>query len=115
MIIKDVNKVCIVDIEGTTISQADIAGLNSLISKKTKRRIGIDMKSVLNVNHDFIEFISSSVAKNKISLFNVNNDVFLMLFVLKQEKNVSLYLSESDFLSDENSIFYRRLKVVKAA
>ena len=115
MKIKDVNKVCIVDIENTAISQADITELNALVSKKTKKRIGINLQNVQNINHDFIEFISSSVARNRISLFNVNNDVFLMLFVLKQDKNISLYLDENDFIKDSNAIFYRRLRLVKAA
>lgn len=117
MIIKDVNKVCIVDIEGTTISQADMASLKALFEKKgsSRRRVGINLQNVASINHDFIEFITSSIARNKVSLYNVNNDIFLMLFVLKQDKNVNLYLNESDFINDENAIFYRRLRLVKAA
>ena len=116
MKIKDVNRVCIVDIEETTISQADISELNTLFTKKNlKKRVGINMKNVLHINHDFIEFISSSPAKNRVSLFNVNNDVFLILFVLKQDKNICLYLDENDFVNDSNAIFYRRLRLVKAA
>ena len=116
MEIKDVNKVCIIDIEGTTISKADIMELTTLITKKGfKKRVGINMQNILSINHDFIEFISSAPARNRISLFNVKNDVFLMLFVLKQDKNISLYLDQNDFAEDTNAIFYRRLRLVKAA
>lgn len=116
MITKDVNGVCLVGIEGNTISQADISALEHLYEQKgLKKRIGIDLKNVVSVKHDFFEFLINVANKEKVSLYNIPNDIYLMLFVSKYDKHVDMYLDERDFISAKNSIVYRRLKLLKSA
>lgn len=113
---KDVNGVCLVDIEENAISPAAVTTLRHIYAQKgAKKRIGINLKNISAVKHDFLDFLMSVANKEKISLFNISNDVYLMLFVSKYDKYVDMYLDERDFISAKNSIIYRRLKLLKSA
>lgn len=116
MKIKDVDKVCVVDIDGDSISKTDLIELKRLFRQRAElKRIGIDLKKVLNVNHDFLDFLQESSFKQKLSIFNVNNEVYLLLFVSKNDEHVNIYLNEEDFYADKRRIVYRRLKLLKTA
>lgn len=116
MKIKDVNKVCIVDIEGNSVSKSDLIDLKRLFREKaSKKRIGIDLNKVLNIRHDFLDFLKESSSQKKLSLFNINNEVYLLLFVSRYDKYVNIYLNEDDFYKDKRCIVYRRLKLLKSA
>ena len=90
MKIRDVDKVCIVDIAGKTVSQSDLIELKRLFKKEAS-------------------------FKQKLSLFNANNEVYLLLFVSKTDRYVNIYLNENDFYEDKHCIVYRRLKLLKSA
>ena len=117
MKIKDVNGVCIVDIEGKSISKADITKLKDLQTKYTRsKRIGINLENVQSVNIDFLDFLKASFERNKkISLYNLCNEVFLSLLVLKYDRYADIYMNKIDFKEEKHSILYRRLKLIKAA
>ena len=116
MKIRDVDKVCIVDISGNVISQSDLIKFKRLFKERVnKQRIGINLEKVLSINHDFIEFLQESCFKQKLSIFNANNEVYLLLFVSKTDKYVNIYLNEEDFFEDKHCIVYRRLKLLKSA
>ncbi len=92
---KDVNGVCLVDIEENAISPADITALKHIcVRKGLKKRIGINLKNVVAVKHDFLEFLMSVANKEKISLFNIPNEIYLMLFVSRYDQYVDMYLDE---------------------
>ena len=113
---KDVNGVCLVDIGENIISPAAVTALRQIYAQKgTKKRIGIDLKKISSVKHDFLDFLMSVASKEKVSLFNIPNDIYLMLFVSKYDRYVDMYLDERDFISSKNSIVYRRLKLLKSA
>lgn len=116
MKIKDVSKVCIIDIDSNSISKSDLIKLKRLfVQKALKKRIGIDLKKVMDIKHDFLEFLQECSFKQKLSLFNVNNETYLLLFVSKYDKYVNIYLNEQDFYEDKRCIVYRRLKLLKSA
>ena len=113
---KDVNGVCLVDIEGNAISPADVTSLWHIYAHKgAKKRIGINLKNVVAVKQDFFDFLVRTANKEKISLFNISNDVYLMLFISRFDKYVDMYLDERDFIAAKNNIVYRRLKLLKSA
>lgn len=116
MKIRDVDKVCIVDIAGKTVSQSDLIELKRFFKKEaSKRRIGINLEKVLNIEHEFLNFLQESSFKQKLSLFNANNEVYLLLFVSKTDRYLNIYLNEKDFYEDKHCIVYRRLKLLKSA
>lgn len=116
MKIRDVDKVCIVNIEGNSISQSDLIELKDIFKKKaSKKRIGINLENVMNINHSFIDFLQECSFKQKLSLFNLNNETYLCLFICKTDNYVNIYINGSDFFEDKHSIIYRRLKLLKSA
>lgn len=116
MNIRDAGNMRVVDIEGTTISQQDIKEIKNLFTKKDSRqRIGINLKQVNYINDDFIALLKDVSVKEKTAVFNLNNDIYLMFFVLHADKYVEIYLDERDFLSQKNLLVYRRFKLLKTA
>ena len=116
MNIRDAGYARVVDIEGTTISQQDIKTIKNLfIEKDLRQRIGINLKQVNHINDDFI-FLLKDISKiEKVSVFNLNNDIYLSFFVLNADKYVDIYLDERDFCSQKNLLIYRRFKLLKSA
>ena len=116
MKIRDVDGVCIADIEKNVVSQSELEKLKQLFKRKSARkRIGINLRNVSFLDYDFIHFLKKASLKHKISLFNANTDIYLFLFVSQADKYVNIYLDCSDFISDKNSVVYRRLKLLKSA
>lgn len=116
MNIRDAGNMRVVDIEGTTISQQNIKDIKNLFTKKDSRqRIGIDLKQVNYINDDFIALLKEISNKEKTAVFNLNNDIYLLFFVLNADKYVEIYLDERDFLSQKNLLVYRRFKLLKTA
>lgn len=116
MNIRDAGDMRVVDIEGITISQQNIKEIKNLFKGKgSKQSIGLNLKGVTHINDDFVSFIKEISNKEKLSIFNVSNDIYLLLFVLKADKYVEIYLDERDFCSQKNLLVYRRLKLLKTA
>lgn len=116
MKIRDVDKICIVDIAGTKISESNLKKLKKILAQRVSlMRIGINLKGVISVNHDFLDFLRESSFKQRLSLFNACNDVYLLLFVSQTDKYVDIYLDENDFINNKRLIIYRRLKLLKSA
>lgn len=113
---KDVNGVCIVDVEADSISTASLRDLKNLFKEKSnKKRIGLNLGDVKTLNHDFLDFLKNSAVLNKISLYNLTTEAYLMLFVSKYDNYADIYLDEADFIAEKRPIVYRRLKLLKTA
>lgn len=116
MNIRDVDNVCIVDIAGNALSQADIKKLRKIYREKSEsKRIGIDFTQLKAVEPEFFALVKEAANYRKISVFNADSNVYLQLFVSNADKYLNLYLNESDFVDDKRSIVKRRLKVLKTA
>jgi hypothetical protein len=116
MIVKDAENICIIVIEGNTISDTELTELEQFSKQKgLKIRIGIDLGNVKTVKAGFLEFLHRASLKKKVSIFNVNSDIYLMLFVMHYEQYTEIYLDERDFRMEKRNIVYRRLKILKAA
>lgn len=116
MSIRDVDKVCIVDIAGKAVSQSELIKLKKLFKDKaSEMRIGINLKNVSYIDYDFISFLQECSFKQKLSVFNLKNDIYLFLFVSKADKYTHIYLDENDFVEEKRSIVHRRLKLLKSA
>lgn len=116
MKIKDVDKVCIVDIAGKTISESDLIELKELYKKtSSKKRIGLNLEHVVSIDANFLEFIKETSQKQKLSAFCLNNEAYLMLFISRYDHHINIYINENDFYQDKRSIVYRRLKLLKTA
>lgn len=116
MNIRDVDGVCIADITGNVVSQFELKELKKLYkTKAARKRIGINLESVNSINYDFLLFIQECAFKQKVSLFNVAVDVYMMLFISHSDKYINIYLDENDFINNKRSIVYRRLKLLKSA
>lgn len=116
MNIRDVDNVCIVDISGNDLSQADITKLRKLYKEKSvSTRIGIDFAQIKSVEPEFFALVKEAAGQKKLSVFNADSSVYLQLFVSQADRYLNLYLNERDFLEDKRSIVKRRLKVLKTA
>ncbi len=116
MRIRDVDRVCIVDIAGKAVSQSELIKLKKLFKDKaSKMRIGINLENVSSIDYDFISFLQECAFKQKLSICSLKTDVYLFLFVSKADRYVDIYLNEDDLCQEKRSIVNRRLKLLKSA
>ncbi len=116
MRIRDVDGVCIADIEKNVVSQSELEKIKRIFKNKSARkRIGLNLQNVSFLDYDFIHFLKEASLKHKISIFNANTDVYLFLFISQADKYVNIYIDCNDFISDKNSVVYRRFKLLKSA
>ena len=116
MNIRDIEHACIVDIARNALSQKDVCRIKTLYKKRSHNvRMGLDMRGVRCFDSDFYSFMKDAALKSKLSLFNLENELFLQLFVSGSDSLVNLYLNENDFLRDKRLIVNRRFRLLKTA
>jgi len=116
MNIRDVGKTAVIDITTDVISKAQLNEIEQFLKTKTvKTRVAINLKSVNFIDSDFTHLLQKQFESRKLSLFGLNNNIFLKLFVSQSDKLVDLYLDETDFLASKNIMVNRRLKLLKSA
>lgn len=116
MNIRDVGKTAVIDIAKDAITTVELGRIEKLLKNNgSNNRVAINLKNVRYLSIDFINLLKNTTTSNKLSLINLNTDVYLMLFVHKADSFVDIYLDENDFLREKNSIVYRRLKLLKTA
>lgn len=116
MNIRDVEKTAIVDIAGNAMSQSELELIQELFEQKASGcRIAINLKNVDYITDDFIKLLKRYANEKKLSLFGLNNDIYLMLFITQSDKYADIYLNEQDFMQNKNIIVHRRLKLLKSA
>ena len=96
MEIRDNDKICIFAPLGGKLDRRESERLLKEISSET-RQVGIDLKYVYDCTIDFIEALKSSARAKQIAIFNIPSDVFVLFNIMKLDRVVNLYVSESDF------------------
>lgn len=109
MKIKEVQNSTIADIGKEILS--DTQKLKEAIDKSKGSRIGIDFSKVERVSLEFLEFIKKNIKKGELSFYNVNVDLYVLFFIMKMDKYINFYMSESDFVKDKQCIVNRQLKL----
>ena len=116
MKIKDVNDVCIIDIGKESISSSDVDKLKNIINKKAHhKRIGLNFANTFFVDYAFWDFLEKEFFTQKISVFNLNTELFLSLFISGYDKVTNIYMNEEDFKFNKRIIVNRRFKLLKSA
>lgn len=111
MEIRDNEKVCIFAPLGEKLDKHESARLMREISHET-RQIGIDLKYVYDCTIDFIETLKESAKIKQIAIFNIPSDIFVLFNIMKLDKVVSLYVSESDFENQTRKLVNRHFELV---
>lgn len=116
MKIKDVdNNLCIVELHQNELSDADLCKFKDVMHKNSSDfRFAFDLKNLKTVSFEFLNQIKSIDCTKKMSLFSVNNDILLLIYILKMERDFDIYISEQDCIQSRIQIVRRRLKVVAA-
>ncbi len=93
------------------LSNDNIKKLKEILKRKDIQRYGIDFSRVDRVSSEFLDFIKHNVKKGELSFYNVNSDLYVLMFIMKMDKYVNFYMSENDFLKDRQCIVNRRLRL----
>ena len=116
MNIRDVGKTAVIDIAKDAINKIELAKIEEFLkTKNSKTRVAINLKNVNHIDYDFTCLLKKQAKRAKLSLFGLNNNILLNLFVSQSDRLVDLYLDEQDFNAEKNAIVYRRLKLLKSA
>ncbi len=83
--------------------------LFSEVNENYSFEIGIDLSCV---NDCTIEFLETLKLYNKVSLFNIPSNIFVLINIMNIDKFVKIFVSESDFKSGKRRILNRHFSVV---
>ena len=111
MDIKTSKKSIITEIGEGILSTLHIKYLKSLLEREDVYRVGIDFSRVDSVSVEFLDFIKHNVVKGELSFYNVGADLYVLMFIMKMDRYINFYMSESDFLKDRQCIVNRRLRL----
>lgn len=111
MEIRDDEKVCIFAPLGGKLDRYESARLMTEISHET-RQVGIDLKYVYDCTIDFIEALKATAKSKQIAIFNIPADIFAIFNIMRLDKVVNLYASETDFESQSRRIINRQFELV---
>ena len=116
MIIREAGKTAVIEIAKDAISITDLEKIESFLQEKSaSTRVAINLCNVSHIDYDFTCLLQKQSQRACLSLFGLNNDILLKLFVSQADRLVNLYLDERDFKADKNAMVYRRLKLLKSA
>lgn len=111
MEIRDNEKFCIFAPLGGRLDLRESQKLIKEISGET-RQVGIDLKYVYDCTIEFIEALKESAKNKKISIFNIPSDIFVLFNIMKLDRAVNLYVSESDFELGTRRLINRNFQLV---
>lgn len=111
MEIRDNDKICIFAPLGGKLDYRESRRLLDEISSE-KRQVGIDLKYVYDCTIDFIEALKTSARSKQIAIFNIPSDIFVLFNIMKLDKAVNLYVSESDFEDQTRRLINRNFQLV---
>ena len=74
-------------------------------------KIGLDLSYVDSCSIEFIEFLKNT---ENINLFNIPQNVFVLINLMKLDKIVNLFVSETDFLTSSHRLLNRAFTLVKS-
>ena len=111
MEIRDNEKFCIFAPLGGRLDYKESERLLKEISAES-RQVGIDLKYVYDCTIDFIEALKESAKNKKISIFNIPSDIFVLFNIMKLDRAVNLYVSESDFELETRRLINRNFQLV---
>ena len=78
-----------------------------------ERNIGLDLRFVFDCTIDFVENLKMICDSKKISIFNINSDVFAIFNYMDLDKFANLFVSELDFEENKRQLINRSFSVVK--
>lgn len=74
--------------------------------------IALNMQNVNFINEDFLIFLKQSSADRKISLMNLQSELYVLLNLTNYDKYAKIFISENDFLDNKRAIINRKFSVL---
>ena len=91
------------------LDEYETARIVEEIEMLADKKVGLDLSYVKDCTIDFFEKIKNI---GNISLFNVSSDIFAILTLMKLDKSLNIYVSESDFLENKRRVLSRKFSLL---
>ncbi len=79
--------------------------------QKESRDVALDLSYIQDCTIDFIEGLKT-ITNKEISIFNIPSDIFVLFNIMKLDKEIKLFVSESDFEENSRQLINRSFAVV---
>lgn len=109
MEIKETEKYCIITPLSPKLDFRQTCRIGSEIECRPFCKVGLDLSYVKDCT---IEFIDSIKGLKNLSLFNIPSDIFAVLTSMNIDKELDLYVSETDFTEERHRLINRKFSVV---
>lgn len=109
---RDTKQGFVVDLSKEVIDEVCLAEIKDYFYEHKKRkRIALNLRDVEVKTHNFFEFLKDFSVKQKISVFNINSELFILFNLMKYNEYVDFYNREDDFLQNRYSLVNRNFKI----
>jgi len=112
MYIRDNKQGFIVDLSNSVIDDICVDEIRDYFRlHKKRKRIAFNLHNVEVKSHNFFEFLKSFSEKQKISVFNIASDLFILFNLMKYNAYVDFFNREDDFLNNKFSLVSRNFRI----
>ncbi len=110
MEIRENDKICIIAPICSKLDKRKTKRVLETITRES-RIVGLDLSNIQDCTIDFIEEVKKITNKN-LGIFNIPSDIFVLFNIMNLDKNIQLFVSESDFEENSRRLINRKFAVV---
>lgn len=74
--------------------------------------VALNLQEVSYINAEFLEFLKESSNDRKISLINLQSEIFALLNLTKYDKFANIFLNDIDFIEQKRALLNRRFSLI---
>ncbi len=97
---------------GHELEPEDVAMVKHIVSATEKNRVIMNMEKVSSVKNNTLTLLKEISEQNKLSLCNLDADIFAVLNLLNYDDYFSIYPCEESCIEDKFELKNRRFKIV---
>lgn len=111
MEIRENDEICIFAPLSPRLGLRESARLLENIKSET-RKIALDLSYVQDCTIEFIEGLKEIAKTEKIGVFNIPSDIFVLFNIMKLDTCANLFVSENDFEENARQLVNRQFRCV---
>lgn len=104
----------IFDVDSTVLTFELLFSLEKSIQElPCEKSVALNLQNVEVISNEFFEFIKKFAQIRKISLINIQSDIFVLLNLTCYDKYAKIFLNDFDFEQDKRMMVNRRLTILR--
>jgi hypothetical protein len=104
---------CILNLHSSVLTFELVFKLQKILNEfPFDKSIALNLNDVDSICVEFLDLLKETSRKRRISLTNIQAEIFVLLNLTKYDKFAPLFLSDIDFLEQKRALINRRFSVL---